>query len=246
MATASGDDELARLRARVRELESLVAKLEAIVAANDSRVNQVRELFALNDLRFAALEREIVELVAVDPEGVAQDPRRLCTLLLRLADESGLLAAPLAGGTRELLLEPAATATLSSYFGVESPSRKIDGIEVPVISEQAHLKFSLELPKMPAGWLGLPLSLGVDWEMQSNSDGRAWMSLNVEDTIHGPPSGSLTSVSWRVQWNDDGAYFTRLPVRGGEEDTAGGPHDYAAERRIFDELFEKLRARARG
>jgi hypothetical protein len=249
-AKVASDEELAglaRLRERVKELEAQVARLEAIVAANDPRTKRIREIFAKNELRHGALYREIAELACGDPESVAEDPRRMCGLLIRLIDETGLLAAPFADGNRDFEPEPEAPGIeLSLNSNKQSYSETIDGVESPATSEQASLSFSLILLNMPEHWLGEPFALRIHWSIDEGSNRRGSMQLEIEDPTRSPLTGMPGVVSWRLSWEPEEVHFSRTPVRGGEENLEGGPRDYAAERRLVNELFERLRVRARG
>jgi hypothetical protein len=239
--------ELARLREKVRLLEAEVARLEAIVAANDPRTKRVREIFALNELRYGSLYREIAELAASDPESVAEDPRRMCDMLLRLVDGTGLIGVPPKDGQREIAPEPEAPETVVSLnFDSQPFTETVDDVKTEYPHEQAQVDLTLDLPKMPERWMGQHFRMHVHWVVDECANGSGFMMLSLEDPARTPVNGISGSITWGINWDARAAYVSRSPIRGGDEGINGGPNDFAAERRIVEELFEKLRARTRG
>jgi hypothetical protein len=239
------DEELASLRARLAELEAEVARLRALFAANCPAALRVRELVDANELRFGSLFREIAEYAVGDPEGIAENPRRFCELLLRAIDVTGLAAAPVVQGHREIRPESAAPDVAFSLDGVSDLTTvSIEGEEAVYRHDQATLRAMIILPKAPEEWLGRPLGLSIEWTVDETENGTAWMQLSIRDASSSSQN-LFTNVDWNSIWERDGSSLSRSPLRGGDEDLQGGVDGFPAQRRMVDELTRRLRAVAR-
>ena len=218
------------LGARAAELELEVGRLSAALERADPRRGRIARLVAANELRHADLYREVAELVLLDPESVTEDPSDLFSLIVRLADESGLAATRAVDQHKELAPEREAPE-LHLVLG----SGAEEGAE--------WIRFSavLTLPKVPAEWRGSPLDLHVALHLQRGRNGEASVLLSAR----GDSFENRNGLECGASWNRDSTQIRRCPRNGGEDDQKGGPSDFASFRAAVDDLFEKLKSRAR-
>jgi hypothetical protein len=234
------DDELARLRMQVTELEAEIARLRAQLADGSPRRHALHGLIAANELRYGKLYEEIVGLVVDDPESVAEDPRHAFDLILQLIDETGLAGAKLENGIRQIQPEPAAPdVRLSLSHGMFEENEGAPAILRRF--DQVEFHATLQLEKVPEGWLGQPLAGEVELSIQESDSTPAWVILRLSSDSH----DSAHEVRWNLNVNRDGAYLTRFPVRGAEDSRETSIADLAKERGWLDRVFQQLMTRAR-
>jgi hypothetical protein len=222
--------ELALLNARASDLELEVGRLRAVLERKDPRRQRIARLVAANDLLHGDLYREVAELVLIDPESVTEDPSDAFRLIVRLADESGLSAAPAIDHQKELTPERNAPELFLSLGSGEDES-----------AEWIRFSAALNLPKAPPEWRGSPLDLRVVLDLQRSRNGEAFVILSAR----GNSFENKTGLEWSEYWNRGSTLIQRCPWNGGKDDRKGGPSDFAAYRVVVDELFEKLKSRAR-
>jgi len=238
------DDELARLRTQVAELEAEVARLRAQLADGSARRHALHRQIAANELRHGKLYEELVGVLVDDPESVAEDPRRTFDLILRLVDETGLASAKLVEGRREIQPEPEAPETYLALQHSECEWDDRDGDEGPLVhinSDQLAFRAILRLPKVPEGWLGQPLAVDVDLVVTCSTFGDADLHLECNSDIH----NATKAIEWNLGVNRHEATLRRAPIRGDEEWRCVAPADLAKERSWLDRLFQQLMTRAR-
>jgi hypothetical protein len=253
---SSGDDgavseELAPLRDRIAELEAEVERLRRELEGKDLKHRQLAQFFAANDLKHADLYRELVERFVAEPESVAEDPREACSLLVRAIDESGLSGAPRvvdSGGPgnvqylRSIEPEPAAPElSLNLDFNESGGIVRDDaGREQPRHTDYVELNVNLALPKAPEGWLGRPLAVHIRLHIQRGMPQEEFL-LEAND----PSSGQPSALKVWVVWNDEQSVISRTPWNGDSDDRQLGPDEFPELRRLSQEVFVKLRSRAR-
>jgi hypothetical protein len=236
--------EVTRLRARITALEDEIERMRGLLEKSDPRRRPLVELVAANDLKYGALYAEIAELLLIDAESVADDPRPLFALLVRLVDETGLALAPEEDHERTLAPEVnAPDVKLSLGFQKDELVDAVVGVSGNSTQETVGLRVTLKLPKTTEGWKGGPLDLEIHLVVQSTSRKEVGASFTATGrSFAGSPSRGVT---WRGLWFREKASLHRSPRAGGADALDGGPGDFAPERRIVDDLFEKLKSRAR-
>jgi uncharacterized small protein (DUF1192 family) len=222
--------ELALLHARTSDLEVEVGRLRAALDRKDPRRDRIARLVAANDLCHGELYLDVADLVLIDPESVTEDPSDAFRVLVRLADESGLTAKPAVERHKEHNPERNAPELTLSLVSGEDPT-----------AEWIHFAAALTLPKAPPQWRGSPLDLHVELKLQRSRNGEAFVLLSAR----GNSFENRTGLEWSEYWNRDSTLIQRCPWNGGRDDRKGGPADFAAFRVVIDDLFEKLKARAR-
>jgi hypothetical protein len=220
----------ALVEARATDLEVEVGRLSAALERMDPRRQRIARLVAANELRHGDLYREVAELVLLDPESVTGDPSDAFGLLVRLADESGLAAAPAADRQKELHPERDAPELYLSLGSGEDE-----------LAEWVRFSATLSLPKAPAEWRGSPLDLRVVLDLRRSRCGEASVLLSAR----GNSFENRDGLEWSASWNRDATLLQRSPWNGGKDEQKCGPSDFAGLRVAVDGLFEKLRSRAR-
>jgi hypothetical protein len=242
-ADPSGD-ELDRLREQVAELQAEVKRLRALLADGSARHHALRGLIAANELQHGKLYEEIVGLLVDDPESVAEDPRRMFDLILRLVDETGLAGAKVDdGGGREIAPEPAAPETILALCHNVNEWNDRDGDEGPVFhvsQDQVTFRLYLRLPKVPEGWIGQPLAVDCELQIQVSTQGDASLSLDCQPDAN----DRAKPIRWSLNVDRSGASLTRYPFRGDEDSKQVPAADLTNERRWLDRVFQQLVTRA--
>jgi uncharacterized small protein (DUF1192 family) len=236
--------EVTRLRARITALEAEIARLHGLLERSDPRRRPLEELVAANDLKYGGLWDELAELLLIDAESVADDPRPLFELMVRLVDETGLALQQEEDHERTLAPEVnAPDVKLSLGFQKDDLVDAVVGVNGPSTQETVGLRVVLKLPKTTEGWKSGPLDLDIHLVVQATS--RKEVGASFTATGRSFAGSSSRGVTWRGLWFREKASLHRSPRAGGEDALDGAPGDFAAERRIADDLFEKLKSRAR-
>jgi hypothetical protein len=223
-------DELERLQVRTSDLEAELGRMRAALDGKDPKRQRIASLVAVNDLKHGDLYREVAETVLIDPESVTDDPTAAFALLVRLADETGLASAPAENHQRELSPEPNAPELyLSLGYGEEETT------------EWIRFSCCLNLPNVPQTWRGNPLDLRVVLDLQRSANGRAFVIFSAR----GNSFENRTGLEWSESWSPDATLIQRSPWNGGKDDRQGCPDEFGANRVVVDDLFEKLKSRAR-
>src|SRR5262249_59337829 len=136
---------------------------------------------------------------------------RMGGLRTGVIDEPALRTPPSADEPRDLHPEPEAPDTvLTMHSNRQSFTEDIDGVESLFTDEQASLRFSLQLPKMPERWLGEPFALQIDWTIEEGTNQCGWMRLEIENRSYAlRESGLTTEISWSLHWDRDAVNFDR-------------------------------------
>jgi hypothetical protein len=215
---------------RITSLEGEVGRLHAALDGHDPKRERIANLVAANDLLHGELYCQVAQLVLIDPESVTDDPSPAFQMVIRLTDETGLAAVKAENGQRELCPEPNAPEL---YLSLDSGNE----------NEKEWLRFSasLNLPNAPVDWRGSPLDLRVVLDLQRDADGNASALFSARGNSFENRSG----LEWSEYGSRDGSLLQRSPWNGGKDVRQCGPDDPAAFRAVVDDLFEKLKSRAR-
>jgi uncharacterized small protein (DUF1192 family) len=241
----SSGDELDELREQVAALQAEVKRLRAQLADGSARHHALHGLIAANELQHGKLYEEIVGLLVDDPESVAEDPRRMFDLILRLIDETGLAGSKVDdGGGREIAPELAAPETFLSLCHSVNEWNDRDGDDGPVFhvsQDQVTFRLTLRLPKVPEGWIGQPLAVDCELQIQVSTQGDASLSLDCQPDAN----DRAKPIRWSLNVDRGGASLTRHPYRGDEDSKQVSAAELTKERRWLDRIFQQLMTRAR-
>lgn len=234
----SANEERPRLDLEAIEAENL--RLHAALTELDPRRADIAALVAANELRHADLVRELAELVLVDAESVASDPRELLDVLLRFSDAAGLAAAPRTPQGRVVEPEPRAPDVVLSFEAADTRGvvEVAGGADASWHAEMLTLHVQVKLTEVPDGWNGDPLEFDVLACVECGTGGVGKFRLRSGGTTAaGPPRMSLCG-----SWTEEGSEVVRMPWRGGEELRRSVASDFADLRRSAADFFACLRS----